>query len=196
VVEAAEAALLHGACSFVALSVPQSVALATMTVATYAWRRLDLEGVSFVRVEADDAVRIEGHEVCVDGAERWSTRFTIELDGRWRHRVTTVEATEAAGTRRLRLDDLRGCDVVDIAGNPFTNALVIRAREVPVGGLVEVRAAFVEPPALTVRPLAQRYRRLAADRWEYADDEFGVFEIAVDADGVTVDYQRLARRLG
>src|SRR5919204_295533 len=98
--------------------------------------------------------------------------------------------------RRLDLDELRGCDVVDIAGNPFTNALVIRAREVPVGGLVEVRAAFVEPPALTVRPLAQRYRRLAADRWEYADDQFGVFEITVDADGVTVDYQRLARRLG
>lgn len=168
-----------------------------MTVATYAWRRLDLEGVSFVRVEVGDgAVRVEGHEVCVDGAERWATRFTIELDGRWRHRTTTVEVTEAAGTRRLRLDDLRGCEVVDIAGNPFTNALVIRAREVPVGGLVEVRAAFVEPPALTVRPLAQRYRRLAADRWEYADDEFGVFEITVDADGVTVDYQRLARRLG
>ena len=53
-----------------------------MTVATYAWRRLDLEGLSFVRVEdGDGAVRVEGQEICVDGAERWSTRFTIELDG-------------------------------------------------------------------------------------------------------------------
>jgi hypothetical protein len=32
-----------------------------MTVATYAWRRLDLEGLSFVRVEdGDGAVRVEG----------------------------------------------------------------------------------------------------------------------------------------
>jgi uncharacterized protein len=168
-----------------------------MTAATYAWRRLDLEGLSFVRVEeGDDLVRVEGHEICVAGAGRWSTRFTIELNGGWRHRSTAVQTTTATGTGELRLDVLHDYDVVDIAGNPFTNALVLRSRDVPVGGRVEVRAAFVEAPALTVRPLMQRYRRLAVDRWEYADDEYGVFEILVDADRVVVDYERLATRLG
>ncbi len=168
-----------------------------MAVSTYAWRRLDLEGISFVRVqEGDDIVRVEGHEICVDGDERWSTRFNIELNGRWRHRSTAVEVTTASGTSDLRLDGPRGEDVVDIAGSPFTNALVLRSRDVPVGGVIEVRAAFIEVPALTVRPLAQRYRRLATDRWEYADDEFGAFEITVDADRVTLDYERLATRLG
>ena len=167
------------------------------TVTTYAWRRLDLEGISFVRLEqGDDAVRVEGHEICVEDAQRWSTRFLIELDGRWRHRSTAVEVTDATGTRDLRLNGLRGNDVVDIAGNPFTNAFVLRTHDVAVGEATEVRAAYVETPALTVRPMTQRYRRLGDDRWEYADDEYGAFELTVDADRVAVDYQELATRLG
>jgi hypothetical protein len=166
------------------------------TVATYAWRRLDLEGLSFVRVEdGGDVIRVEGHEICVEGAERWSTRFAVELNARWEHHWTVVEVTAATGTRELRLDGLQGNDVVDIAGNPFTNAFVLRSREVPVGGLIEVQAAYVETPALTVRPLTQRYRRLAVDRWEYADDEYGAFGVTVDSDGVAIDYERLATRL-
>src|SRR6266704_6059674 len=97
-----------------------------MRVSTYAWRRLDLEGISFVRVEeGDDLVRVAGHEICVEGVEAWSTRFTIELNGRWEHNWTAVEVTAAAGTSDLRLEGLRDrdYDVVDIAGNPFTNAL-------------------------------------------------------------------------
>ena len=47
-----------------------------------------------------------------------------------------------------------------------------------------------------MRPVAQRYRRLAADRWEYADDEYGGSAFTVDADRVVVDYQGLATRLG
>jgi uncharacterized protein len=170
-----------------------------MTVSTYAWRRLDLEGLSFVRVEqveGDDTVRVEGHEICVDDNDRWSMWFTIELTGRWEHRSTTVKATAAAGTRELRLDRLEDYDVVDLAGNPFTNALVLRSYDAPVDGEIEVTAAFIEAPALTVRPLRQRYRRLAADRWEYADDEYGAFQITVDPDRVVVDYERLATRLG
>jgi hypothetical protein len=163
---------------------------------TYAWRRLDLEGLSFVRLEeGSDIVRAEGHEICIAGSERWSTRFVIELNGRWEHRSTVIEVTTVTGRRELRLARLDGHDVVDIAGCPFTNALVLRTHDVPVGGMVEIDAAFIEVPALTVRPLRQRYRRPTADSWEYADDEYGAFEITVDTTLVTVDYEGLASRL-
>ena len=59
--------------------------------------------------------------------------FVIELDGRWEHRSTVVEVTAAGGTRELA-GRLAGHDVLDLAGNPFTNALVLRTRDVPVGG--------------------------------------------------------------
>lgn len=180
--------------------------------AAYLWRRLDLDGLVFVLLELDaDGVRAEGCEICRTGDERWAARFDIKLDVRWRHRHTTVQVLDDAGTRRLELatDDsgswsrdgtrdpaLDACTDVDLAGNPFTNAFVTRRVAPDVGAEVEVRAAFVETPALSVRPLDQRYQRLTANRWAYSDDEYGRFEFSTDADSIAIDYERLAERLG
>jgi hypothetical protein len=182
-----------------------------VSATAYVWRRLDLDGCVFVRLEErTEGVSAAGYEICVDGDERWVVRFSVELDPAWRHDRTTVEVTDDAGTRRLELESdgagswlrggrpdpfLEGCTDVDLAGNPFTNAFVTRRVAPEVGADVEVRAAFIETPALSVRPLVQRYQRLAADRWAYSDDEYGRFELSADADGVAVDYERLAERL-
>jgi hypothetical protein len=181
-----------------------------VSATTYVWRRLDLDGRVFVRLDEGTRRISAGYEICVDGDERWAVRFSVELDPGWRHERTTVDVTDAAGTRRLELESdgvgswlhggrpdpsLEGCTDVDLAGNPFTNAFVTRRLAPEVGVDLEVRAAFVETPALSVRPLVQRYERLTADRWSYADDEYGRFEFGVDADGVAVDYEQLAERL-
>jgi uncharacterized protein len=182
-----------------------------MTTSTYLWRRLDLDGLDFVRLDqGSDEVSAQGYEICAAGDERWALRFETTLDAGWRHRDTVVEVIDGAGARRLELvsDDrgswtrdtrpdpsLEGCTVVDLAGNPFTNAFVTRSVAPEVGDTVEVRAAYVEAPGLTVRPFVQRYHRLAADRWTYADDEFGELEFRTDADGVVMSYEGLAERL-
>jgi hypothetical protein len=180
-------------------------------IATYVWRRLDVDGLVFARLDGGpDAVSATGYEICVDGDRRWAVHFSVELDPAWRHERTTVEVTEEAGTRRLELESdgagswlrggrpdpsLEGCTDVDLAGNPFTNAFVTRRVAPGVGADLEIRAAYIEAPALSVRPLVQRYQRLAADRWVYADDEYGRFEFSSDADGVAIDYEQLAERL-
>jgi hypothetical protein len=181
-----------------------------MTTSTYLWRRIDTVGLVLVRlVEGADGVSAEGHEICVEGDDRWAARFAVSLDSHWQHERTTVDVLDDAGARRLELESdgagswlkdgrpdpfLEGCTDVDLAGNPFTNAFVTRRVAPPVGAEIEIRAAYVEAPALSVRPLVQRYERLAADRWVYAD-ELGRFELTTDADGVAVDYQNLAERL-
>lgn len=183
-----------------------------MTATTYVWRRLDLEGLDLVRLDTRaDGVSAEGYEVCTDGAEHWAVRFTAELGGGWGLHRTSIEAVDGAGVRSLELSldaggswtrdrrpdpSLDGCTVVDIAGNPFTNAFVTRHFVIDVGDEMKVRAAYVEPPGLLVRPLVQRYRRLEPDRWRYADDDYGTFELTTDADGIALDYERLAGRLG
>jgi uncharacterized protein len=182
-----------------------------LTTFTYVWRRLDLVGLVFARLDVDrDAVTVEGDEICAEGAERWAARFGVALDAGWRHERTTVEVVDDSGTRRLELESdgagswlrdgrpdpfLEGCTVVDLAGNPFTNAFVTRTVAPTADSELEVRAAYVETPALSVRPLVQRYERLAADRWAYADDEYGRFEFTSDPDGITIDYEGLAERL-
>jgi hypothetical protein len=165
-----------------------------VTTSTYLWRRIDTVGLVLVRlVEAADGVSAEGSEICVEGDDRWAARFTVALDSQWRHERTTVEVLDATGARRLELES-DGCTDIDLAGNPFTNAFVTRRVAPPIGAEIEIRAAYVEAPALSVRPLVQRYERVAADRWVYADDS-GRFELTTDADGVAVDYENLAQRL-
>jgi uncharacterized protein len=182
-----------------------------VSTTSYVWRRLDLDGRVFVRLQVgSDAISVAGYEICVDGGERWAVRFSIDLDPAWRHERTTVEVTDEAGTRRLELESdgagswlrggrpdpsLEGCSDVDLAGNPFTNAFVTRRAAPQVGAALEIRAAYIETPTLSARPLVQRYERLATDRWVYADDEYGRFELSTDADGVAVDYEQLAERL-
>ena len=182
-----------------------------MSSNAYVWRRLDLDGLVFVRLdEGSEGVSADGYEICADGGRRWSVRFSVELDQAWQHERTSVEVMDTAGTRRLELESdgagswlhggrpdpsLEGCTDVDLAGNPFTNAFVTRRLAAEVGADFEVRAAFIETPTLSVRPLVQRYQRLASDRWVYADDEYGRFEIGTDAVGVAVDYEQLAERV-
>jgi uncharacterized protein len=182
-----------------------------VTTSTYLWRRLDLDGLDFVRLdEGGNGVSAQGYEICAEDDERWAVRFDVTLDRGWRHEVTTVEVVHDAGTHRLELasDDrgswtrdgrpdpsLEGCTVIDLAGNPFTNAFVTRAVALDAGAGVEVRAAYIETPPLTVRRLVQRYQRLADDQWLYADDEFGQVEFRTDADGIVVSYEGLAERL-
>jgi hypothetical protein len=179
---------------------------------TYVWRRLDLDGLVFARLEVgSDTVSVEGNEICAEGTERWAVRFGVTLDAGWRHERTTVEVIDAEGDRRLELQSdgpgswmrngrpdpfLEGCTVIDLAGNPFTNTFVTRRFAPSVGKSVEVQAVYVETPVLSVRPFVQRYERLADDRWEYADDEYGRVEFRTDADGIVVSYDGLAERIG
>jgi hypothetical protein len=159
----------------------------------YAWRRLDLQGTTVVAVAArSDEIVVRSVETCAEDGRVWAAMAITLLDGDWGHLRTDVTVVDAHGSRDLVVDDLAGCDVLDLAGNPFTNAFVLRRPHIPDD--VEVLASYVETPSLEVRPLRQRYRRLDAERWEYAD-ETGAFVMVVDGDGVVVDYEGLAIRL-
>jgi Putative glycolipid-binding len=159
----------------------------------YAWRRLDLQGTTVVAVaERPDGIVVRSVETCAEDGRVWAAMATSLLDGDWGHIRTDVTVVDAHGSRDLVVDDLAGCDVLDLAGNPFTNAFVLRRPD--IADDVEVLALYVETPSLGVRRLRQRYRRLDAGRWEYAD-ETGAFAMGVDADGVVVDYEGLATRL-
>lgn len=185
-------------------------------VLTYAWSRLDLEeGLGLVRLDSQDPIRVEGHEVAVDAGEAWTVTFLVELDQGWRTRRAQMAVVDDAGERTLLLEadgagnwlrdgtpslELEGCLDVDIAATPFTNTFVIRRLGLSVGETAEIRAAWVGVPQLEVEALDQTYLRLhprdGHDRYEYRDSgSVQGWIIEVDRDGVATNYEGFARRI-
>jgi uncharacterized protein len=178
----------------------------------YRWKRTDVEhgvGMAVVRV-GDEGIVVDAHEVVADEGQEWAVRFQVALDADWRtHGVDlTVFDRDGARDRQLRSDGagswtvdgqpdprLDGCLDVDIGAVPITNTFPIRRTRLEPGGAVDLTIAFVDVPDLSVQPLAQTYRRLDDERWEYDDAEFGRYDLVVDRDGVVVDYSDFAHRI-
>jgi hypothetical protein len=152
-------------------------------------------------VEGDGPVRVNYLVLCDDD---WTTRYAdVELyrgpgesrfvqflrdpDLGWQRR----EATSRDAAPALEFEPLTGLDDaidVDLEISPITNTLPIRRLAPRIGAAVEMTAAWVRFPALTVEPLRQTYTRLASKRWRYESASGYVAEIEVDDLGLVVDY--------
>jgi len=178
-----------------------------------AWERTDgWVGHSVARAEAITAGWLfHGAEVVAE-PEPLSCWFRVEVDEGWVTSSAEVLAFAGLGERRLDLradgdrrwsrnevpvPQLDGCLDVDIAATPLTNTFPIRRlHDLQVGVAVTIPVAWVDVPTLTVDRVEQTYRRLGRSVWEYRDPTYGPFRLTVDADGLVVDYEGLARRVG
>jgi hypothetical protein len=89
------------------------------------------------------------------------------------------------------------CLDIDIWPTPFTNSFPIRREPMAVGERRQFRMAWIFAPDLTVHPQSQAYTRLA-DRlylFENLDGSGFRAELAVDEDGIVLDYPELFRRV-
>ena len=147
--------------------------------------------------------------------ERGPFRLTYRLtwDESWRLRDAELMLATEKSTRSLSLqadgqghwryrdgpsiNELDGCLDVDIWPTPFTNTFPIRRQPMAVGERREFRMAWIFAPDLTVRAQPQAYTRLA-DRlylFENLDGRGFRAELAVDGDGIVLDYPDLFRRV-
>jgi uncharacterized protein len=147
--------------------------------------------------------------------ERGPFRLTYRLnwDESWRLRDAELVLATERSTQSLRLqtdgqgywrdgddrviDALEGCRDIDIWPTPFTNSFPIRREPMAIGERRQFLMAWVFAPDLTVHPQPQAYTRLA-DRlylFENLDGSDFRAELAVDEDGVVLDYPDLFRRV-
>lgn len=185
-------------------------------VPVFAWSRVGVDaGLGWVRFEPGHWSRVEGHEVVVDAGTSYAVVFEVQIDDGWRSRRAEVAVHDDHGSRRLVLEsdgngtwhvngssapELQGCLDMDIAATPFTNTFVIRRLGLPIGGVGEVRVAWVSVPALAVAAVEQSYTHLESkngtDRYEYRSrGSIDGWVIEVDEGGVAVEYEGFARRL-
>ena len=90
---------------------------------------------------------------------------------------------------QVEVPGVRGCIDVDLNFSPSTNTLPVRRLNLPVGGSVEVTAAWLRFPSFTLEPLPQRYTRLDEQiyRYESGSGRF-VADLRVDQAGLVIDY--------
>jgi hypothetical protein len=136
--------------------------------------------------------------------------YTLRLDPDWRTRELQASVLETSKSVYLRcteeghwfdatnrqLPHLSGVVDVDLSITPLTNTLPIRRLKLDVGESAEIATAYVAFPELQVSLDAQRYTRVAIDRYRYEslDSDF-VREMHVDRHGLVITYPGLYQRI-
>jgi hypothetical protein len=179
-------------------------------VATVLWQALETGALDRCRMEAGpDGLRLSGtvltpeHGTPLDvhyrveaGPLGLTRRVELELDGGTTHRVLLADGAGRWGWEGgPELTEVAGALDVDLTVTPATNTLPIRRlATLEVGQAADLQMAWVQFPDLEVIASAQRYERLAPDRWRFSTGDFQA-ELLVDPDGLVLDYGGLFRCL-
>jgi hypothetical protein len=179
-------------------------------MATVLWQDVETGALDRCRLESGpDGLRLSGtvltpeHGTPLDvhyrveaGPDGLTRRVELELDGGAIRRVLLADgAGHWRWEGRPELAEVGGSLDVDLAVTPATNTLPIRRlAALEAGRAADLQMAWVQFPGLEVLASAQRYQRLAPDRWRFSTDGFQA-ELLVDPDGLVLDYGGLFRSL-
>ena len=183
---------------------------------TVLWQGALWPGVEWCELsEPQGSWMIAGTALMVVAAQPVQVDYQLALDRLWATPTVAVSVRTGNGAevRRLRLTvlpgrfwqvrreqpgdsiadeawPLRGLVDIDLGFTPATNTLPIRRLAPEIGATVDVTAAWVRFPELTVAPLPQRYTRLSERRYRY-ESAGGAFvtEMEVDDLGLVVTYE-------
>jgi len=181
------------------------------------WAPWDGQGLEHLRLTLDEE-EIVGRGIVLGfaGGAPFRLRYKIKCDRHWRTRKVELEIYDIHGVRdrRLRADgkgnwseqdgealsELAGCLDVDISATPFTNTLAMRRLDLQPGENAGLTVAYVKLPELTIRPVSQRY----SCNWRAPTGAVVTYEglfrgfkadLALDADGLVMDYPETFRRV-
>ncbi|HYW06590.1 MAG TPA: putative glycolipid-binding domain-containing protein [Longimicrobium sp.] len=174
------------------------------------WQRVDAPGTEHFRLaDGPEGARLKGTVLLAQDGAPLHVEYEIECGAGFATRVArvTILAPEPRALE-LRVDDewrwwldgreiesVAGCRDVDLSVTPSTNTLPIRRLVLPVGGTAEVTAAWLRFPEMTIKPLRQRYTRIAERLYRYeSPDHSFTAELRVDEHGIVIDYPPAWRR--
>lgn len=179
---------------------------------TVRWRPVEGEGIEHLTIAPfADGIRADSVLIGDRSGTPYGVHYRIDCDQHWTVLSFTIQTT--TGTRlalrsdghgHWRDDDGRalpefdGCIDIDLAGTPFTNTLPIRRLGLTrAAGTARLTMLYV--PFDTFRPVrdGQHYTCLEDGRlYRYeAEDRSFRADLAVDADGLVLDYPTLFQRM-
>jgi hypothetical protein len=181
------------------------------------WEWCDRPGLEhlLLRLE-EDGCHADGLVMVALAGTLLRLRYTIRCDAQWRFRTATITAESDGESHRRHIErgddgswtidgaerpDLAPCCDIDIMGTPFTNTMPIRRLTLPPEQPVALSVVYVSIPDLVISVAAQDYTRRGAGgsssnfRYRSLGSDFTA-ELAVDADGIVIDYGTIWRRRG
>lgn len=180
---------------------------ATPALRAVSWRALDEGTVEHCTLRGlAKGFRLEGHVLSTSGgAVPLHVHYIVDCDTVWRTRAVSISQYYGTVQSTLRLDVINkrwwtaeGVEIpqlhwlidIDLSLTPATNTLPLRRLALEVGQRVELTAAWLRFPALTIEPLAQAYERLAPNLYRYSSDG-GRFSALLETDdmGLVVHYE-------
>src|SRR5215218_3880120 len=173
-------------------------------MATVLWQDVQTGALDRCRLETGPSgLRLSGVVLTPEHGTPLDVRYLVEagpvgleLDGGATRRVLLADgAGRWAWEGGAELAEVAGSLDVDLTVTPATNTLPIRRlAALEVGQAADLHMAWVQFPGLEVLASAQRYERMAPDRWRFSTDGFEA-ELLVDPDGLVLDYGGLFRSL-
>jgi predicted transport protein len=181
------------------------------------WAALEDEGFEHLLLTTSSStIRADGLIVRRENdGPAYRAHYKIECDPLWRVRAVEIDVTDPdAGHLDLTSDGngiwldadcqpiapLNGCTDIDIQASPFTNTLPIRRLRLNDEATARIDVVYIDPRTATFERTSQRYTRLrgtdgGSGLYHYTSLDSG-FEtvLAVDADGLVIDYPHFFRR--
>jgi uncharacterized protein len=167
------------------------------TIDTVMWLPQDSPGAEICSLDrAVNGWILHGTVLSMFDSHPAKSSYRVACDSSWRTREVHVSVEWPGFTRELVLvadgtgtwlqdgvpaPALNGCIDVDLEVSPSTNTLPIQREQLIEGQAIELVAAWVRFPALTVEPLVQRYTCLGARRYRYESGD-GTFTSAIETD--------------
>jgi hypothetical protein len=170
------------------------------------WEASDGGSEVCVLERAGHGWRLRGTVLTHEAKQPIEVRYAVTVDSTWVTIGVEVlvafaggDAQEVAELGELwsgteRPPEYRECLDVDLSFTPATNTLPIRRLGLDLGDEAEIHVAWLVWPELNVRPVLQRYARLAKDRYRYKQDDFEA-ELTVDEHGLVLEYEGLWRAI-
>ena len=179
------------------------------------WEWADRPGLEHLSLDiAPDGITADGVVLVALEGRPVRLRYSVRCDARWGFREASLAVDHDGAQSSLALTrnengqwrvdgtkrtDLDGCTDIDIMTTPFTNTLPIRRLALTPDAATVIRVAYIRIPELSVAAFDQEYTRLDPGlpprRFRYRSLASGfTAELAVDADGVVIDYPGVWRR--
>jgi hypothetical protein len=178
------------------------------------WWAWDGPGLGHLRLAVrDSGVVADGVVLGVSDGHPFRLAYEVRCDAYWRVRAARVGVPGEppkvelfsdgegnwSGSEGYPVPYLDGCLYIDVSETPFTNTLPIRRLGLAPGESAEISVAYFDGIELQPWPEPQRYSRLEEGtggglyRFLSLDGGFTA-DLAVDQDGLVVDYPGLFRR--